>query len=343
MQKSLRFFLITTTLILAGLLGLLLLVIANIAYFSSVLNQINYDIVTDGFESIKFMYWLGVTTIVIGLPFIVFIILLFLKLAFNKGPSAIIEDKGIRFLTNGILPEGFLTWQNIKSYERLRLEKFGGGIFIYPKNPSAVWKEKPFLEVFDTWFFRILSLGLWRGEYAQKKLGFSNFQEFSNDEIEELLKEVTLVKFTQKQQTIKWHDKDNYKIREIFLLSFCLPLLTLALGFASHHFSYLWDDEVNNTRIIRHFAHQGNPDAQTKLGWRYSNGIGVHFPDHQEAVYWYQRAAEQGYAKSQYNLGNEYRSGRGIKRDYDKAAYWYKLAVEQNQPNAKNALATLYL
>ena len=45
----------------------------------------------------------------------------------------------------------------------------------------------------------------------------------------------------------------------------------------------------------------------------YSSGLGVR-QDRVEAVRWYRRAAEQGSAQAQNNLGIMYDEGRGVRR-----------------------------
>ena len=47
---------------------------------------------------------------------------------------------------------------------------------------------------------------------------------------------------------------------------------------------------------------QGNAEARFSLGVMYFGGEGI-AQDKREAVSWYQKAAERGYAKAQYNLG----------------------------------------
>ena len=44
---------------------------------------------------------------------------------------------------------------------------------------------------------------------------------------------------------------------------------------------------------------------------------------------WYGKAAEQGNAKAQYNLGLRYENGQGVAQDYGKAVEWYTKAAEQ--------------
>ena len=51
--------------------------------------------------------------------------------------------------------------------------------------------------------------------------------------------------------------------------------------------------------------------------------------DDAEAVRWYQMAAEQGYARAQYNLGVMYADGEGVPEDDAEAVRWYQMAAEQ--------------
>ena len=39
------------------------------------------------------------------------------------------------------------------------------------------------------------------------------------------------------------------------------------------------------------------------------------------AVYWFTKAAEQGFAESQYNLGIAYEKGYGVEKSDEKAVY----------------------
>ena len=42
------------------------------------------------------------------------------------------------------------------------------------------------------------------------------------------------------------------------------------------------------------------------------------------AVEWFRKAAAQGNARAQYNLGTTYASGTGIPRSPEQAFYWYR-------------------
>ena len=60
--------------------------------------------------------------------------------------------------------------------------------------------------------------------------------------------------------------------------------------------------------------------------------------DYGEAVRWYRRAAEQGIARAQFNLGLMYVKGQGVPQDDGEAARWYRKAAEQGDPDAQNNL-----
>jgi len=61
-----------------------------------------------------------------------------------------------------------------------------------------------------------------------------------------------------------------------------------------------------------------------------------------EAISWYQKAAEKGYVKAQFSLGRCYELGMCIKQDYAKAIEWYRKAAEQNNIEAQYKLGIFY-
>ena len=88
-------------------------------------------------------------------------------------------------------------------------------------------------------------------------------------------------------------------------------------------------------------AEQGNVVAQFNLGVMYDEGSGVP-QDGKQAVYWYQKAAEQGYLGAQYNLGLMYENGRGVPKDDKQAVYWFQKAAEQGYAGAQYNLGLMY-
>ena len=84
-------------------------------------------------------------------------------------------------------------------------------------------------------------------------------------------------------------------------------------------------------------AEQGDAKAQCELGTCYFVRI-----DYIEAVKWYKKAAEQGLAIAQYNLGYCYQDGYGGIRDNYEAVKWYKKAAEQGLAIAQYNLGNCY-
>ena len=89
-------------------------------------------------------------------------------------------------------------------------------------------------------------------------------------------------------------------------------------------------------------AEQGNASAQFNLGNMYANGQGVKQDDF-EAVKWFRQAAEQGYTDAQFNLGVMYAKGQGVKQDDVEAVKWYRKAAEQGNANAQFLLGFSYI
>ena len=82
-----------------------------------------------------------------------------------------------------------------------------------------------------------------------------------------------------------------------------------------------------------------NSSGTTNLGLLYAKGLGVE-KDNKQAIYWYGKAATQGYANAQFNLGMLYLNSGGLKDDTNKAKAIQLLekASDQGHPHAKNVL-----
>jgi TPR repeat protein len=65
----------------------------------------------------------------------------------------------------------------------------------------------------------------------------------------------------------------------------------------------------------------------------YDKGQGVK-QDYNQAVAWYHKAAEQGYAKAQDNLSIMYYEGLGVTQDYVKAHILWKLGSVNSDVNS---------
>lgn len=90
-------------------------------------------------------------------------------------------------------------------------------------------------------------------------------------------------------------------------------------------------------RWYKKAAEQGDAHAQNNLGCCYENGDGVEL-SYNEAFKWFTLAAEQGNAFAQYNLGYCYENGEGVGKSFTEAVKWYKKAAEQGHEEAKKKL-----
>jgi hypothetical protein len=97
----------------------------------------------------------------------------------------------------------------------------------------------------------------------------------------------------------------------------------------------------DNPASIRKAAEQGYAPAQNDLGASYYHGQG-NPQDFAQAVYWFRKAAEHGNTVAQNNLGASYYAGHGVPQDYAQAAYWYRKAAEQGYVASQANLSASY-
>lgn len=88
---------------------------------------------------------------------------------------------------------------------------------------------------------------------------------------------------------------------------------------------------------LRQRAEAGDREAQFRLGVAYDTGRGV-TRDRVEAMKWYLRAAEAGYAEAQNSVG----SGLQAEKRYEEARKWYERAAAQGHALATSNLGYLY-
>ncbi len=106
-------------------------------------------------------------------------------------------------------------------------------------------------------------------------------------------------------------------------------------------------------------ASKGDLEAAFRLGEAYEYG-NSEVRDVQQALRWYEQAAERGHALAQRNLATLYSNGtystdashssgesdaksQGIRQDPFKAYQWYKRAAAQGQPHSQLMLGMMYL
>ena len=99
--------------------------------------------------------------------------------------------------------------------------------------------------------------------------------------------------------------------------------------------------EIAEVAQLTKAATQGDADAQYNLGFMYDEGRGMP-KDDKKAVEWYRKAAKQGNADAQIHLGFMYMNGYGVPQDDKKAVEWYRKAADQKHPIAQHNLGFMY-
>ena len=78
-------------------------------------------------------------------------------------------------------------------------------------------------------------------------------------------------------------------------------------------------------KYCKRAAKEGRAEAQFNLGLMFRYGQGVR-QNYFRSFKWTKMAAEQGNATSQYNVGISYTYGQGVKQNYLEAVKWYQKA-----------------
>jgi len=87
--------------------------------------------------------------------------------------------------------------------------------------------------------------------------------------------------------------------------------------------------EVNNSDEKAQYALAKHYEIGFRLGFDFPDIDGVD-PD----VYWYFKAAEQGYDEAQYKLGWYYLRGIGVEKDINQSRCWFRKAADQGHQRA---------
>lgn len=109
--------------------------------------------------------------------------------------------------------------------------------------------------------------------------------------------------------------------------------------------SFIEDPQM---RKLKEQADGGIPAAQFRVGKLFSSAeptfgqVGESWDGRSEAVSWYRKSAEQGYAVAQTELGWSYYLGRGVRRSNTEAVRWYLKAANRGQPDAQYLMGLMY-
>jgi TPR repeat protein len=92
---------------------------------------------------------------------------------------------------------------------------------------------------------------------------------------------------------------------------------------------------------FRKAAAQGHAPAEFQMGQLHDFGLGVAQHDG-EALAWYRKAAEHGSAAGQRVVGDFYQKGRGVTADPAEAARWYRRGADGDDIRAQYQLGEMY-
>src|ERR1035441_8301400 len=105
-------------------------------------------------------------------------------------------------------------------------------------------------------------------------------------------------------------------------------------------------DAIRNLTVQKWLAQaeKGDAESQWRMGVYYAQWalpVGAE-SNLVNALAWYRKAADQNYAKAEYNLGNFYSVGRVVETNLAEAVKWYRKAADQNYADAQNNLGVCY-
>lgn len=128
------------------------------------------------------------------------------------------------------------------------------------------------------------------------------------------------------------------KLQTLFVV-FCLCVTVTAFAIDRQKADALFDKGEYRQALAEYLnpSLQNDPSVQTRIGWLYEK-----LQDDKKSADWYKKAADQGYANAQFNLGMSYEEGKGVSKDYGKAMTLYQNAAKQGHAKAHNAIGGLY-
>jgi TPR repeat protein len=122
---------------------------------------------------------------------------------------------------------------------------------------------------------------------------------------------------------------------------FAIAIMGLGTAYSQETRTPVCPHDEKDFTAIQQRADSNDPAAQTTLAGCYDLGMHVK-PDGKESIGWLTKAANQGYAPAEYELGRIYLYGRGTPIDYAQALLWDRKAAEKGDPRAQRDLAFMY-
>ena len=86
----------------------------------------------------------------------------------------------------------------------------------------------------------------------------------------------------------------------------------------------------------------GNPKSMCEFGTMYmKEGYWIVQSD-KDALEWWQKSAELGYAPCQFSVGSAYLIGKGVEKDLSKAKFWLQKAIDSTYTKYSRVSKQLY-
>lgn len=112
----------------------------------------------------------------------------------------------------------------------------------------------------------------------------------------------------------------------------------------------LWGVVKNSKKALELLTKAATPNSDTIFPYKEGYAPAQHNlatmyaeeGNFEEAIKWYQRAAKQDHAESQFSLGLVYHKGDGVNQNLKEAVKWYQRAAKQGHASAQNSLSVMY-
>lgn len=104
---------------------------------------------------------------------------------------------------------------------------------------------------------------------------------------------------------------------------------------------YYNNGDYDKAMVLFKVAAEFDDNAECKLGNMYRFGKGVP-KDYEKALYWYHRSAKKGNAFAESNIGSMYRFGEGVNKDYMIAFEWYMKSAKKGNEYAQQNIGSMY-
>lgn len=279
------------------------------------------------------------------------------QIALSPWPSLIINEEGLTYHQIGYVEGIKIRWNEINS-----LKIKGMNLSIWIKKTNDINEKKNIFYKFAQNFIAkyFFSTKLFKKEYTPNKIDIfrlnvgmplKDIKDIIDLRIQKHASRTTALdtfRYSSTGLIITRNKPFNFaKVisktipTTAIYITVLLPALSFTYGILDFKESFENDLAVRKTQSLRHLALKGDADAQNKMGWHLSNGVGINESD-KRAFIWFLRSAKQGFPKAQYNVGSAYKKGRGVKKNYKKAFHWYQKAAQSDLYLAKQGLAYFY-